>query len=80
MAFSQHLDCIGYHYTKTKGLYRRFVDKNSPCQNDHCQCGGKLYHSKSRHDFVVCEDCGLTYIVILIKNPIIEEGNKMHQY
>lgn len=75
MTYSQHLSPVGHHYTKIKGLYRRFVDLNSPCQNDHCQCGGKLYHSKSNPIYVICEDCGLTYIVQLIR--VTEEPHKI---
>ena len=77
MTVIQNFESVGYHYTKIKGVYSKFLDKNKPCHNSHCQCGGSLYHSYTRHDYVVCEDCGLTYIVLLIRDPRYE--NKIRQ-
>lgn len=72
--YSVKLDCNGYHYTKIRGVYRQFINTDKPCLNNHCRCGGRLYHSHTRHDLVVCEDCGLTYIVLLI-----DLGNSQHK-
>lgn len=69
MSYSYSLESNGYHYTRIKGLYRSLINMSKPCLDDRCRCGGHLYHSYTRHDLVVCEDCGLTYIVLLIREP-----------
>lgn len=64
---TQTLKPVGYHYGRMKWRYRSHVDTSKPCKDDHCAvCGGKLYHAKDIYSHVICEDCGLTYLVILM--------------